>query len=427
MITRVLFVAACGVLAMAGPRPSLLAAGEVTLEVCEVAGLARGGYPMSHRLQLPQAVRRTTPFSLHDDRGEPVAAQFLPASEKPMEDVWWLDFPARLAPWECRRFQVAYGDGVQAAAEGRGGHRLSTTGQAYQVANAPYITWTVARDLAGLLRSVDFPPQEHLRPGSPGLMLRDRAGLEHVLGAGFHTGRVVRDGRRAVALRFTGAARDTALAGVRSRVDLVFPSPVSWVEVDWTLDDPGDRVAELGAALRLNLDPPRPEAPTLVDFGAGTWVYASLAADQAAELQASGKAATSPGPEVPWRVLRGPAGRLTPIAVAPARKSRPALGPDSQAEGWAHIMDRRRCLALAIDEFGHEGAGRISLSGKGDVALWRQYDPQVAERPLRPKRFHFWLHFVHYPPQYSAATSPHMMQTPPRITVLKGARDGAKP
>src|SRR5262249_25783956 len=163
---------------------------------------------------------------------------------------------------------------------------------------------------------------------------------------GFHTGRVTRNGRRAVALRFTGEARDEALKGVHSTVDLVFPSPVSWVEVDWTIDDPQDHVSGMDASLRMALDAPRPDSPTLVDFGAGTWVYARLAADQAAELQADSRASDDPA----WRVLRGPAGHMTPFAVGSAARGGQ---PDSaRAEGWAHIMDRHRCLALAVDHFG---------------------------------------------------------------------------
>jgi hypothetical protein len=339
-----------------------------------------------------------------------------------MPVAWWLDFSSELTPWETRRYTVRYGTGVLAGSEGTGGHRLVESEQFFKIVNAPYITWTVPRDLAGLLRSVDFPPNEHLLPDSRGLALRDRDGREHILGTGFHAGRVVRNGRRAVALRFTGEAQEAALDGVRSTVDLVFPSPVSWVEVDWVIDDPQARVSGLDASLRLALDAPRAESPTLVDFGAGTWVYAALAAEQSAELQAAAPGDGAGQREPAWRVLRGRTGQMTPFAAAPTERS--AKSVSAAAEGWAHIMDRHRCLALAVDNFARDAGERISLTGKGDVTLSRDYAPKLQAPRAGAKRLHFWLHFVFYPPQHSAATSPRMMQTPPQITTLKpgGAR-----
>jgi len=62
---------------------------------------------------------------------------------------------------------------------------------------------------------------------------------------------------------------------VRWTVDLIFPSPVSWVEVVCTIDDREGKVAAVGAELNLALDPPKADAPTLVDFGAWTLVYTS--------------------------------------------------------------------------------------------------------------------------------------------------------
>src|SRR5262249_17564796 len=291
------------------------AAEELMIEVREVSGIARAGSPVAYRLELLRAVPRATRFALLDEKREPVTAQFSPAAEGPIPAAWWIDFNAELKPWETRRYTVRFGEGVRAGGEGKGGHQLEETDRFYKITNAPYITWTVPRDLAGLLRSVDFPPNEHLLPDSRGLVLRDREGREHVLGAGFHTGRVIRNGRRAVALRFTGEARDEALKGVHSTVDLIFPSPVSWVEVDWTIDDPQDRVSGMDASLPMALDAPRPDSPTLVDFGAGTWVYARLAADQSAELQAPAPAEAQAPRDPAWRVLRGPAGHMTPFAV----------------------------------------------------------------------------------------------------------------
>ena len=403
-------------LLLAVSPPSLRASDELWLEVRETAGFARRGCPVAHRLKLPRPVPRGTPFSLTDDQGAPLVAQFSPAGAEPLEDEWWLDFSALLTPWQTRRYSVKYGEGVEAASQGTGGHRLTETDTEYQIENAPYITWKVPRDLAGLLRSVHFPPVEHLRAASPGLVLRDGAGREHVLGAGFHKGQVVRSGRRAVALRFEGTAAEAALAGVRSSVDLVFPSPVSWVEVDWTIDDPQGHVARLGTKLHLALDEPRGDAPTLVDFETGTWTYVALAAGQAAELEAAAGANGRPQPEHGWRILRGPADRMTPFALAPAEKDQATVVP--RPEGWAHIMDRRRCLALAVDDFAKSADERLTLSASGDVSLWREFSTRPGVPSPGTKRFHFWLHFVFFPPQQSAATSPRMMQTPPEVKTV---------
>ena len=407
---RSIFVVVVGMLANIGWPAPARSADELLIDVREIAGLERVGCPAAYQLELPAAVPKATTFALQDDKGNPVIAQFSPASDGPLTNRWWLDFSAPLKPWQTRRYSVHYGAGVQAAGEGTGGNRLLETEASFQVTNAPYITWTVPKDLAGLLHSVDFPPNDHVRPDSQGLVLRDRDGREHVLGKGFHSGRATRNGRRAVALQFTGTARDEVPAGVRSTVDLTFPSPVSWVEVDWTIEDPQDRVSGLGMTLRLALDPPRGDAPTLVDFGAGTWVYAALNAGQAAELQ-GGPATGRARPDRLWRVLRGPADRMIPFAVAPDQA-------DARAEGWGHIMDRRSCLALAVDQFGSEAADRIVVTAEGDVTIWRNYEQKHAESDAAAKRLRFWLHFVFYPPQHSAATSPRMMQTPPEISTV---------
>src|SRR5262245_59052451 len=66
-------------------------AGERTaLQVREVAGLARVGYPVHGVLKLPRAVGATTRFRLLRD-GQPVVAQFRPDGERATAQ-WWLDF-----------------------------------------------------------------------------------------------------------------------------------------------------------------------------------------------------------------------------------------------------------------------------------------------------------------------------------------------
>ncbi|MBM4003532.1 MAG: hypothetical protein FJ295_09635 [Planctomycetes bacterium] len=394
----------------------------LTIEVREISGLRRAASPVAFKLRLPRAIAHGTAFALKDAQGSLVPAQFSPATESAgptpnSSEEWWLDFNAELEPWQVRRYSVHYGPDVAAAPPPTAGHLLTESDAAFEVSNAPYIFWKVPRDLAGLLRSVHFPPVEHLKPDSPGLVLRDRDGQQHVLGQGFHTGRVTRNGRRAVALRFEGTAPAGKLEGVRSTVDLLFPSPVSWVEVDWTVDDPHARVAALGSVLQLALDSPRVNEPTLVDFGATSWIYAALGAEQSVEFTGGTPAAEAHRVAAPWTVVRYAAGKSTTLASGPQ-----VLENSPPPEGWAHIMDHRRCLALSVDQFASSGRDSIAFSAEGRTAIWRGIAQDDAARPDAPPatrhRLRFWLHFVFFPPQASAATNPRMMQTPPAVSVI---------
>lgn len=372
--------------------PSAYSAERLELEVRETGGLARGGYPAHALLKLPRPVPATTKFRLLHG-GKPVVAQFRPDREGATAQ-WWLDFQTEMAPYEKRRYTVEFGGDVAAGPARSSGHKLTEAEGEFRIANAPYITWTVPRDLKGFLRSVDFPPSEFLRPDSPGLLLRDRQGRPHRFSG---TGRVLRQGPMAVALHFEKAESQAGLRDVRSTINLTFPAPVSWVEIDWTLDDPRDNVAAVGLQLHLRLEKASGAVPTLVDFGAPSTVYTSLRPGQEAELSAG------PADVPPWKVRRGEPGRLTPFALGPKQSSPPRV------EGWVHVMDRKNCLALAVDGFARDARDRISTTADGRVSLWREY---ARSKKAGHKRLHGWLHFVFFPPQFSAAASPQQMQTP---------------
>src|SRR5262249_36610941 len=84
------------------------------------------------------------------------------------------------------------------------------------------------------------------------------------------------------------------------------------------------------------------------------------------------------------------------------------LGPQGKAsvEGWAHVMDRQRCTALAIADFG--AADEVRADADGRLRLRRGFEPgKGGERSLR-----FWLHFVAMPVQVGALTSPQAMLAP---------------
>jgi hypothetical protein len=252
---------------------------------------------------------------------------------------------------------------------------------------------------------VDFPPSEFLRPDSSGLLLRDRKGRQYSFSG---AARVLRQGPMAVALQFEKGETQTDLLKVRSTAEVTFPAPVSWVEVDWSLDDPLDNVSAVGLQLDLSLGKAA-AAPTLVDFGATSVVYTSLRRGQLAELSAGPVSADGkPGEGHPWKIVRGQQDRLTLFALG----AKQILAP--RVEGWAHIMDRKNCLALALDAFGQDALDRISATADGRVTVWREYSP--ARKPRR-KRLHLWLHFVFFPPQYSAGASPQQMQSPLEVRV----------
>jgi hypothetical protein len=85
------------------------------------------------------------------------------------------------------------------------------------------------------------------------------------------------------------------------------------------------------------------------------------------------------------------------------------------SEGWLHVMDRKRCLALAVDQFAQEASERLTVAADGTVGISREYADDIATDAPPAKSLRCWLHFVHYPPQFSAGTSPRMMQTPPIV------------
>ena len=82
-------------------------------------------------------------------------------------------------------------------------------------------------------------------------------------------------------------------------------------------------------------------------------------------------------------------------------------------EGWAHIMDRKKCLALAVEDFAVHSTDQIQLTSGGNVSYVREFP--IGNKNEK-KHLRFWLHFVFFPPQWSASTSPRQMQTPLEVT-----------
>src|SRR5262249_11356457 len=217
---------------------------------------------------------------------------------------------------------------------------------------------------------------EFLRPDSFGLVIRGkdekrtRAGCFGPDGAPA-SGRVIKSGPLATALRFEGTQLLPGSRTVKSIVEMEFPRSKSWVQVTWEVDDPNGDVAGLGADLNLNVQ----GEPTLVDLGAGSLVYAALKKGQTATLRS--------GPESKWETLLGPSESLKPYVVA---------GRDPvKAEGWAHVMDRQRCTAIALADFATGRQAEIAVDADGRLQLRKDFTAAGA------KKITFWLHFVGMP------------------------------
>jgi len=157
--------------------------------------------------------------------------------------------------------------------------------------------------------------------------------------------------------------------------------------------DPLNKYKSIANELLLNLDPPDNKAPTIADFGGGTTGYVTLSADQHAQLSATGKE---------WSISRG--NRSDDVAIFASK--------ESAAEGWAHIMDRERCLAMAVTDFGKASTDTIRFDSGGRVIASRMFTGETKTKVLRT-----WYHFVFYPPQISAATGPQAMQQPLRVSI----------
>jgi hypothetical protein len=377
---------------------SAFATERIELEVGETAGLARRGFPTRTLVKLPRAVPVSTKFRLVSD-GKPIVAQFRPDRDESTAN-WWLDFQSDMSPNERKRFQVEFGDDVTEVPELSRGHKLTKLNDGFSITHAPYISWKFPADLKGLISSVAFESFEWMRVDSPGLLLRDRKSQEYVFTG---TGKIIREGHMSVSLRYEKTQTEASLQNVRSTVDLTLPGPVSWVEVEWSIDDPFDKIAALGLQINLNLDR-SDTAPTLVDFGTTGVVYLSLYPGQETELVAESQVMNAESAGRPsWEIVRRDAGRVWQFAAHADRSKA------HDFDGWAHVMDRKKCLALAIDAFARDTRDRIGVTADGRVTVWREYP---AAQQMNRKYLRLWLHFIYFPPQSSAGTSPQQMQTP---------------
>jgi len=388
--------------AMAGPMAMAIAAPPSPREVrafrlAETAGLRRFGYPVQAVVPDAEGGRN---FRLVRD-GRPIAAQFreVEALGGGGREVA-LDFIASPGPLESSRYEVEFGSRVEPGPEPSAGVKLERRDGRSFVSQGSSMTFEVADDLGGLLRGAGSSRLGYLRETSRGLsVLGPRGEVGRVGGGGPAVAcRVVREGPMAVALRF---ATDSASLVV----DLTFPHSKTWARADVMLDDPDGRVHGLEVDLNLLVE----GSPTIVDFGAGSTIYGRIDAGRSMTLEA-GRADGEAREPVGWHVWQGEAGDPRNI------HARSSVEFPRPAEGWAHVMDARRCSALAVADFGRRGArDALRVDGDGHVLLSRLFPAAKGVPNTSPKTFTFWIHCVPMPVQIGAATSPQAILAPLRV------------
>jgi hypothetical protein len=393
-------------LALAGSRTQLYAEAPVqtlSFRLKETAGLRRFGYPV-HTL-LPVSPDSGS-FRL-EQGGKPVPAQFRAVVGPGDRRAIALDFNASLAPLQSLVYSVQLGGGVAAGPEPKQGMSVTHLDGLFRVANGSVLAFLVPDTLSGFLKSVQNGRLEFIRQEQPsaGLYLQARA-PDVTVPLGTMKATVTRQGPIAVGLRFEGTESLPGGKPVRSVVDLTFPNSKSWVEARWSVDDPEGLVALMGIDLRLLVE----GAPTLVDLGAGNTVYGQVRGDEAMVLQA-GRSPGEPDPGAAWEVLKvTPKAATGSDALFASATSRTA----APAEGWAHVIDRSRCTAFSVAEFGKARHDALTIGADGRSKAERRYCRVGGEAKPAPgrKSLRFWLHFFTTPVQVGAATSPQAMLAP---------------
>jgi hypothetical protein len=393
---------------------------QIKIRVTETAGIRRFGYPVSVVLPLADPVKDTEHFRLLDGN-KPVSAQFRPHGDtsKGIRAVS-LDFNASPGPLEKHDYVVEDGPGVSSS-EPRSGLRVETAEKEFRIIHPGGLQFVVPRDLAGLLYQVQTKKLKFVNPESTGLMLWKKGDKRLVLNpnalrelAKFAPqkiiSKVIKDGPLAVGVRFEGKHALGDTGELPFTIEMEFPISKSWVRVDWSIEDNRGEIASLGAHLNLHVE----GEPTLIDFGAGTSVYAHLRHGESARLRQ--RDPDNPGFSTGWEVLLGPVGALKEFVMDPNPEQPHHVR--KEAEGWAHIMDRERCTAVAVAEFAKSGGADIIVDADGSLRLWHHFGSLSGLDFRRgQKQLTFWLHFVDMPVHVGAATSPQAMLAPLKVEI----------
>ena len=398
-------------LAASGALPASARGADATtlsFRLRETAGLRRFGYPVQIILPLLAG-----PGYRLESGGKPVAAQFRTIPTVEGGQAVALDFNASPGPLEEAVYVVRGGLGIDAGSEPKRGLEVEQVEGMTRVVGGGGLTFAFNESLRGFLGSVKNAGLEFVKAGGAGLSLGTRNRESITLGATGTAKQVVtRKGPLAVGLRWEGAEDVPTGGKLPFVIDLTIPSSKSWVEARLVVDDTEGAIAEIRLDLHLLVE----GEPTLVDLGAGNTVYGQLRGLEEMTLVAGPSRPLAPLEKlVPWVVRKGQPGAATDFAKAPSVKSPPA-------EGWAHVMDRTRCTAVAVAGFGGVAADQIVVSGDGRLRISRQFGSPAGNNNAGPdkgkKSLRFWLHFVTNPVQVGAATSPQAMLAPLEVEWL---------
>jgi hypothetical protein len=387
----------------AGMRPRTL--GDVrSFRLIESAGLRRFGYPV-HAV-VPDAAKGRNFRLIRDGRAIP--AQFRIVDGIGGKPEVSLDFVASVGPLDASRYEVQFGPDVEPLAEARGVVGVEKRDSRILVTQGSSLTFEIAEDLSGFLRSAGSPRLGYVRGGSIGLAVRERGGASFEPLSAIKTPapiqiKVAREGPFAIGLSSEWSDPGNA----RSRLDLTVPHSKSWVQAVWSVDDPENTIAGLSLDLNLLIE----GTETLVDFGAGSTIYGQLKKSQRADLVAGrAEGEVEPAESGSGWVVRLGEGKIPPVFAASTGESpRPA-------EGWAHVMDTRRCTAVAVAGFGRSRArDTIQVGSDGRLNLVRDYAVVASEPKQKSKSLAFWLHFVPMPVQVGALTSAQSILSPLQV------------
>jgi len=378
----------------------------------ETAGLRRFGYPV--HLNLPMDF--TPPdlaadgFALKRD-GQDVPSQFRRVTQPDGTSLVSLDFNASPGSFEVQKYAVHHNSAFKPAVVKGRGMNVHRNGSTIEISHSPYITYAISDDLAGFVRSVKVPSAEFIKGDSSGLfvVVKGQKTLLPSHDRKATPGSMVRIGRQGPLAVGLQSQCQLALEGsgpVASLIDLTFPSSKSWIETIWTLNDPQNQIETMGLDLGFLVDEP----PILLDCGAKSTVYGTLKERELMTFEA-GDLPLTRGIMPSWVIRQGTAEKSEVLAIM-------RRGVGNEPEGWVHVIDRRRCTAMAVADFGQPALGvldRFEIHGNGRFRFERRFLTEKIgqRRPKNPiKTLKFWLHFVTTPVQVGAVTSPQSMLAP---------------
>lgn len=326
---------------------------------------------------------------LKNERPLPSQSRLVESGEKRRLAV---DFVENFKPFETHEYYLVISEDL-ADPEPTSRLRLESDVSEFRVRNGDVVSWTIQKDLSGLL-TFAWDGLPYVSPESEGLYcLRDK-GTKLPLPASPTAIRVQRSGPVVIALEFE---YEDWPASCSSRILMEFVRTKSWIRLEWTIKGAVAGIEALCADLNLVLEGPE----SLLDFGGGDFVYTTVRKDQTAWLEAGPRV----NGHVPWRVFHGLTENEVLVAAAPASFETPRV------PGWAHAMDGKRCTAIAVKQFGELTRDFISFNGSGKMHLQRNYESNRAgDRSLV-----FWLHFVTMPLHIGARTGPRAMQEPIQV------------